>query len=419
MKEPSPPCSTSSCFPRPRRMSLAASLMSEGSWPPSSGVRHHMVSAVMYVIEVPELDRLHRLLQEKLLVFTKFRCVPTRTSRGVYIWQEVRVDVAQHVFRENVQDISHLRRRMDEVINAEHKPDQPRWDMYILQNQQQQKRGQEEASLSGGDLYQSACGTAAEAFFSAIMFRFDHCIGDGVSMVEVFSRLLTDMHNCKLPDNMLQGLTRKKNSSNNKNVENNTEDNGSNKNSGNINSSDTITNNKGEQNRSTSAARRRRASQQPPPFAAPATCGTSGKSWTFSFFLSYFYFLLFSMIKVNSKMHEKERKAFRRTRQVLLALFVEYPVSIIKWCIRMLITALNLCRGVVHVCWSISGTFDSHTQFSWDVEQIKKEGVKFATNFRLVKTPPLSVDCIRAIKRAAGCSVNDVFMCACSGMIRR
>eukprot|EP00922_Rhytidocystis_sp_ex-Travisia-forbesii_P064528 GHVS01095871.1.p1 GENE.GHVS01095871.1~~GHVS01095871.1.p1 ORF type:complete len:508 (-),score=150.17 GHVS01095871.1:340-1863(-) len=287
-----------------------------------------------------------------------------------------------------------------------------------------------------------------------------------------------DAHHCKLPDNRLQGLTRKKNNADNNNSsagdsgssgggDNNGSsgggdngsiggdngsssagDNGSSGGGGDSGSSSAGDNgssggggdsgsggggdsgsdgggDSGNDRSATSATAR----IQQPPCTSSSSASTSAAStislyeklyeYIVSLFYAFFYFGggEVSEVQTDVRKDKKKDEAFVVSR--LLTLFVEYVSCLISLFIRMVRTAVNVCCGCYRVGASILGDFDTHTQFSWDVEKTKVEGVKIGTNFRLVKTPPLSVDCIRAIKRAAGCSVNDVFMCACSGMIRR
>eukprot|EP00922_Rhytidocystis_sp_ex-Travisia-forbesii_P071108 GHVS01106114.1.p1 GENE.GHVS01106114.1~~GHVS01106114.1.p1 ORF type:complete len:435 (+),score=99.11 GHVS01106114.1:76-1305(+) len=200
--------------------------------------------------------------------------------------------------------------------------------------------------------------------FSAMVFRFDHCLGDGVAMVEVFTRLLTDVEDNPLSTDMLHGLKR----------------------------TTTTTN-------------------EPPPTSAANTnvksCGGGGGCGDTN------------VISCGGGGGGDTKKFGGDLSATLCCPVSSALMSAFGVVRRAVIVCRNVCRGVLRTLEATTGALDTATEFSWDMKELKEHGVKLGQNFKLVKAPPLRLDTVRAIKKAAGCSVNDVLLCAFSGVARR
>eukprot|EP00922_Rhytidocystis_sp_ex-Travisia-forbesii_P051518 GHVS01076443.1.p1 GENE.GHVS01076443.1~~GHVS01076443.1.p1 ORF type:complete len:618 (+),score=64.80 GHVS01076443.1:191-1855(+) len=349
-------------------MSAATLLLSHGSWPESSGVRHLMVSAVLYVKSLPSIDVLHHLLQTSLVDrFRNFRSRPVPScSGGGNVWEDVDVCVEDHVVCEEVKGPFELDQRLNEIINLPYKIDKPRWDFHLVKNKQGEK---ERGGKEDGDV--------SPSLFHVVVFRFDHCIGDGVSMVEVFSRLLTDINSKPLSPNFLHGLIRRgaKGQSDGTAV-------------GVVDVSEP------DRMRQRVSDDKKNAASKSNALSAAATDFKSAVAATARYCKDSL--VGSTLCRIGSAV-----------------------VKVLVTLGRAASSCKNICRGAFRTMQATSGGYDTMTEFSWDLAELKEQGVKMGNRFKLVKSPPLNMECLRAIKKPAGCSVNDVLLCAFAGVVRR
>ncbi|CDJ62289.1 COG3639: ABC-type phosphate/phosphonate transport system, permease component (ISS), related [Eimeria necatrix] len=209
----------------PRRMSFSSFNLAAGCFPAEAEVQHHIVSACMYTPTLPDTQSLLRLL-DRLAGFHRFRqgcpccccccccfwrcccccccCCSVPILNALYPrWQQVSVQPAAHLRRLLLRDSKELHLCIEWVMSQPCDSSRPRWQLWLLRNaaaqqqQQQQQQGEEvwdsrqhrtEEERRGVDLRDGL----KELPRHCIILRADHCIGDGVSLIEVGLRLLTD-----------------------------------------------------------------------------------------------------------------------------------------------------------------------------------------------------------------------------------
>ncbi|CDJ37886.1 COG3639: ABC-type phosphate/phosphonate transport system, permease component (ISS), related [Eimeria tenella] len=184
----------------PRRMSFSSFNLAAGCFPAETKVQHHIVSACMYTPTLPDTQSLLRLL-DRLAGFHRFSSVPILNALYPR-WQQVSVQPAAHLRRLLLRDSKELHLCIEWVMSQPCDSSRPRWQLWLLRNaaaqqQQQQQEGEEvwdsrqhrtEEERRGVDQRDGL----KELPRHCIVLRADHCIGDGVSLIEVGLRLLTD-----------------------------------------------------------------------------------------------------------------------------------------------------------------------------------------------------------------------------------
>ncbi|XP_026190326.1 uncharacterized protein LOC34619279 [Cyclospora cayetanensis] len=192
----------------PRRMSFSSLNLAVGCFPPRSNVKHHVVSACLYAQSLPSTQAVQRLVETRLLKFHRFSSVPV-VSFLYPRWREVSVHPGAHVRRLRVRGIAELHLCTEWIMCQPCDPERPRWQIWLIENTavQAQQRGNDDEEQSrelvedwNSEDYRTPEERAgAESRVGlrgaprhCIMIRAEHCIGDGISLIELGLRLLTD-----------------------------------------------------------------------------------------------------------------------------------------------------------------------------------------------------------------------------------
>eukprot|EP00960_Hanusia_phi_P053408 762056-Hanusia_phi.AAC.2 len=130
------------------------------------------------------------LLRERLLAFDRFRSKIVRTEQGKYFFQEM--EISDGIMDRIVQEKNlrqgtwqELLEYMGEVLFAPWLEELPRWDVHLLHNFKDEGK-----------------------VMTAILFRFDHSLGDGFALSKVLLSL-TD-HSPEQQEKMLQTKRRER-----------------------------------------------------------------------------------------------------------------------------------------------------------------------------------------------------------------
>lgn len=162
---------------RERKMSAMTSLLSHGTFPPRAGNVNHAINSCLFTKTLPSREEIKALLTDKLIKYRRFRSVPS----GPY-WREVTVDMKEHIQTETVPTQEALVNRIHAIVNSPLHHDLPVWRVILLRNEE----------VPTDSEYPTSPTVRVPPPFHCIMFRIGHCIGDGVSLVEVMSRLSCD-----------------------------------------------------------------------------------------------------------------------------------------------------------------------------------------------------------------------------------
>ncbi|KAL8273142.1 hypothetical protein Esti_002900 [Eimeria stiedai] len=201
----------------PRRMSFVSLNLAAGCFSPSSKVKHHVITSCMYTSKLPSTKTVLELIEHRLLKFHRFRqaqfgfwglrvqSVPV-LSHFYPRWREVSVQPASHVRRLRVADALELHLCTEWIMCEPCEPSRPRWQVWLVENaaarQKQQQQQDGEVAVEAWDSQrfrteEERQEVSKRVGFSGpqrhcILVRAEHCIGDGVSLLEVGMRVLSD-----------------------------------------------------------------------------------------------------------------------------------------------------------------------------------------------------------------------------------
>nr|CEL67108.1 TPA: hypothetical protein BN1204_029090 [Neospora caninum Liverpool] len=196
----------------PRRMSFPSSNLAGVPFPESTGCPHQMITVAMYCNELPRREGLILICRKQLLKYFRFRAVPV-VGRWSSEWREVPVDLSWHVRSTSVANDAELHTWLEEVMVQGYSPDRPRWEVHLVENRSCESAessaahassagknevngagegGQESRRRKGTGKAHKRSGTGALPSRHMIVFRVDHSIGDGVSLVQAASKVVTD-----------------------------------------------------------------------------------------------------------------------------------------------------------------------------------------------------------------------------------
>ncbi|PFH33433.1 hypothetical protein BESB_076500 [Besnoitia besnoiti] len=356
----------------PRRMSFPSSNLAAVPFPESSGCQHQMITVAMYCKELPRREALIHMCRKHVLKYFRFRAVPV-VGRWSSEWREVPVDLSWHVRSSSVANNDELHSWLEEVMVKGYSPDRPRWEVHLVENRSCQSElpssgvgrpaagnNTDEAVNGSGSrsegkatrLHRRASSRqsegnnepaiparADESQKHLIAFRVDHSIGDGVSLVQAASKVVTDAEGVPL------------------------------------------------YTRGASAAFKEREAAK-------------------NLFRSPISYLL-----------HKIRGGIARWRA---RLFGSEGLATAR--AERHQTLREFCRFVYALIYALKGplpAYDAETPVSRPHAFRREFGLKWNSKSRLAKAPLVSLAFVKAIRRAAGVPLNDVFLAAFSGAIRR
>ena len=126
---------------------------------------------------MPDTDTLVARFSEHVLPYQRFHCVPHQTQDcGEVTWVPVKVDTRAHFITHDVPTAAHARSVIDGFVNAKLKASMqtaPWWEVHLLRRRDGSNAG-------------------------TMVIRVHHALGDGVSLMEAFSPMLTDAKNVPL-----------------------------------------------------------------------------------------------------------------------------------------------------------------------------------------------------------------------------
>ncbi|KFG57620.1 putative acyltransferase, WS/DGAT/MGAT protein [Toxoplasma gondii RUB] len=345
----------------PRRMSFPSSNLAGVPFPEATGCRHQMITIAMYCNELPSREALIHICRKHLLKYFRFRAIPV-VGRWSSVWREVPVDLSWHIRSASVADDAALHAWLEDVMVKGYSSDHPRWEVHLVENRSCSSgtsviaTGKGEATREGGTGRDSRCpkqtgkkggdGETATSHHAnlipsrhLIAFRVDHSIGDGVSLVQAASKVVTDAEGVPLYMRGAVDAFRKNN-----------------------------------------AAETR--------FRSP---------------ISYLvYKIRMGISRWTTRWRRSDESGTPRPeRHQTLREFAHFIYAVI---------------------YSLKGplrAFDAETPVSRPHSFRKEFGPRWNGKSKLAKAPPISLAFVKAIRQASGVPLNDVFLAAFAGAIRR
>lgn len=152
---------------RDRSMAPIDEMLARGGFPASVRAPASVITPVIYIDGDPPEAEILRIAREKFARYKRFRSVPRPNPAGLgWTWVPCDLDVSAHIHMHRVRDETDLKARVQDIaLSPLRRPDLPQWEIHIIKNE----------------------GTGR----SAICPRLSHCIGDGISLSEVFTDMVT------------------------------------------------------------------------------------------------------------------------------------------------------------------------------------------------------------------------------------
>jgi hypothetical protein len=154
---------------RPEALDTPSAAMARGANVPAAKVPNHCINVCLYFKTLPERENLIKLLDEALVSkHLQFRAVPVPVWLGLgLVWKEVPTRVADRLHDSTAATDAAVDERRDAIIRMDIEGHPHRlWEVHCIRN------------ASGGR--------------SLVLFRIEHCIGDGMSLARLFQSLITD-----------------------------------------------------------------------------------------------------------------------------------------------------------------------------------------------------------------------------------
>eukprot|EP00667_Euglena_gracilis_P006786 EG_transcript_6847 len=150
-----------------RVLDPASASMFYGASVPEAKVPNYCINVVMYFKEMPPKERTLQVLQDELIgKHLEFRALPVQTWKGL-VWQEVPTKVEDHFVFSEVASEAELHKHIEGITSVDIRGYPNRlWELHYI------------ANPAGGR--------------GVLLFRIEHCIGDGLSLMKLFIRLITD-----------------------------------------------------------------------------------------------------------------------------------------------------------------------------------------------------------------------------------
>eukprot|EP00475_Leptophrys_vorax_P021122 TRINITY_DN28870_c0_g1_i1.p1 TRINITY_DN28870_c0_g1~~TRINITY_DN28870_c0_g1_i1.p1 ORF type:complete len:521 (-),score=105.98 TRINITY_DN28870_c0_g1_i1:138-1700(-) len=147
------------------RMSLTSSLMALGVFPSKYGVPEPIMHAILWMHELPEMQEVHKLFSEICDTPAYFRLKSTcsRRSNGDAQWNLIPhqyFNIQERFILSEVSSEEEIRLYAEKLVLIEMNSTKPLWEIHVLKN------------VGNGR--------------SAMIPKFHHSIGDGISMVGLF-----------------------------------------------------------------------------------------------------------------------------------------------------------------------------------------------------------------------------------------
>lgn len=151
---------------RPRSMSFTSELMAVGSYFEWNRMIRPIINVALFVDDLPE-ERELLVLMEKLLGYHRFASVPTKMGRR-WMWNPVdAVDPRAHIARARVADAGGVQEQINAAMMQPLRDlERPWWELLLVEN------------TGPGE--------------SCVIFRVDHSIADGISLIQVMNETLVD-----------------------------------------------------------------------------------------------------------------------------------------------------------------------------------------------------------------------------------
>eukprot|EP00127_Corallochytrium_limacisporum_P006452 Clim_evm42s227 gene=Clim_evmTU42s227 len=150
-----------------RKMSFVSDFLAKG-FPKELDVPYFPVNGVLYFEKLPEYEKLCEMLEARALYYKRLRSRLGYDKDGNPHWRPVEVKIADHVNQLVVKSDAKRLEEQNRLLLApfEDMDNRPPWDCWMIEN-------------------------AGEGP-SAVLFRFHHAIGDGISLLQVFMNMATD-----------------------------------------------------------------------------------------------------------------------------------------------------------------------------------------------------------------------------------
>eukprot|EP00128_Syssomonas_multiformis_P011103 Colp12_sorted_trinity150504_noHs@3414 len=168
--------------PRERKISFMSEIMAKG-FPAELDVPSFPIHGVIFFKKLPAFEDFKKAIKEKVLRYNRMRSVVKIDDFGEVHWQEVEVDLDHHLTQMNVNGKAELDSYFNSLLNLPLDTSQPMWDAHFVNN-------------------------TAEGEESAVVMRFDHAIGDGISLVQVFMAIIHDAEGAPLKQPTFTRATR-------------------------------------------------------------------------------------------------------------------------------------------------------------------------------------------------------------------
>jgi hypothetical protein len=157
-------------------MSTFTEGLARGPFPEEANIPRPTIQVVMKFDEgMPTMDEMKTLVENSILKFYRFKSIPTLDAKGRWIWQpDPHFSLDHHLMSQTVKDMPDLTKFVESLFDSsEIDPDQPRWQIYVVQFEGQADKG-------------------------AVVMNVDHVLGDGLSFVRLALEMVRDGGTLKL-----------------------------------------------------------------------------------------------------------------------------------------------------------------------------------------------------------------------------
>ncbi|KAJ3080750.1 hypothetical protein HK102_002845 [Quaeritorhiza haematococci] len=151
-----------------RRMSFISQLMAENPLPKSAGIPDVSILGLIHMKQLPPIDELKKLFEERLLKYHRFTHIAKRDQYGEFVWQECpNFDLDHHIIQRTVPSSTDLQSYIQSILSRNWDESRPLWFAHVITNDEPNG-------------------------LSAIVFEVHHAIADGLSAVKLALELVTD-----------------------------------------------------------------------------------------------------------------------------------------------------------------------------------------------------------------------------------
>ncbi|KAJ3224929.1 hypothetical protein HK099_007649 [Clydaea vesicula] len=149
-----------------RRMSYFSRIIIDELYPKTVGVPSFNITSLLYFKNLPDLEKLKELLNEKIVPLYKFTSIPHENKADkIWEWKEyVFFNLDNHIIQTEVDDQQGVLKYLDSLVYRQLPPTKPLWCAHLIKNK-------------SGD--------------SALILEVHHAVCDGISLMKLAMKLVT------------------------------------------------------------------------------------------------------------------------------------------------------------------------------------------------------------------------------------